>query len=116
MSSFDTGVYLALERIFLEPANGGTGTQEGTAGTAATTGEFFQKVGNILTTFRTSTQAVLIPLAALCIAICAFKIIVADNQQETSRAKSWLIGIIIGMALWFFAPVLANTIATLAQA
>lgn len=118
MTTLEIDTYLILAKIFFEPGGaagteGGTGSQGG--GAASGTDEFFQKVGNMLTSFRESTQAIVIPLGALCIAFCAFQIISAGNTQETSRAKSWLIGIVIGMALWFFAPTLAATIASLAQ-
>lgn len=48
------------------------------------------------------------PIAILAVAICAVKIIMADNAREVQTAKSWLIGIVIGILLFYLAPTLVE--------
>ena len=54
-------------------------------------------------------------VAIVCVAICAFKILIASNQNEVGSAKKWLIGILVAVVLFYFAPVLINTIAEAAK-
>lgn len=76
--------------------------------------EFFTNLANLLNQFRQAMGTIVGPIAILCVAFCAIKIIMADNPREVQTAKSWLIGIIIGVILFYFAPSLINSISALA--
>lgn len=91
---------------------------EGESEAAAQTnsvGDFFTALGKIVTEFRTGFGNIFLPVAIVCVAICAFKILIASNQNEVGSAKKWLIGILVAVVLFYFAPVLINTIAEAAK-
>lgn len=91
---------------------------EGESEAAAQTnsvGDFFTALGKIVTEFRTGFGIIFLPVAIVCVAICAFKILIASNQNEVGSAKKWLIGILVAVVLFYFAPVLINTIAEAAK-
>ena len=50
------------------------------------------------------------------IGICAMKLILADNPSETSKAKTWLITIIVALCLLFLADPIVTTISNLFSA
>ena len=77
--------------------------------------EFFQKLADLLTNFKDAMGTIVVPLGALAVAFCAFKIIQCSNDRDVSSAKSWLIVIIIGVLLFYFAEDLISSFASLAQ-
>ena len=76
--------------------------------------EFFTNLADLITQFRNGMASIVGPIAILCVAFCAIKIIMADNPRELQTAKSWLIGIVIGVILFYFAPSLIDSISALA--
>lgn len=116
---FMTSEYLWLAaQNLLSPGIGILMEGEGESGAAAQTnsvGNFFTALGKIVTEFRTGFGNIFLPVAIVCVAICAFKILIASNQNEVGSAKKWLIGILVAVVLFYFAPVLINTIAEAAK-
>ena len=90
-------------------------TEGGAAVETGDVGSFFSALGKIVTEFRTGFGNIFLPVAIVCVAICAFKILIASNQNEVGSAKKWLISILVAVVLFYFAPVLINTIASAAQ-
>lgn len=77
---------------------------------------FFSKLAQVLRNFKASMATIIVPLGALAAGICAVRIMIADNKQEVASAKSWLIGIVIGVLLFYFAGELIQAFADLASA
>ena len=76
---------------------------------------FFTKLATVLRNFKASMGTIIVPLAALAAAFCAVQIIIADNPREVQTAKSWLLGIVVGVLLFYFAGDLIQAFADLAK-
>ena len=50
------------------------------------------------------------PLAVLMIGVCAFKLFIASDPQSTRQAKTWLITIMIALALLYMAEPIVNMV------
>ena len=74
------------------------------------------KASSLLKTFYGYAKTIALPLAILAIGICAMKLILADNPSETSKAKTWLITIIVALCLLFLADPIVTTISNLFSA
>ena len=77
--------------------------------------EFFTHLANLLEQIQESMGTIVGPIAVICVAICAIKIIIADNPREIQSAKAWLIAIIVGVILFYGAPSLIKSISEVAK-
>ncbi len=71
---------------------------------------FFQALAKIILNVYYSSRFLIGAIAILCLGICGFKYVRADNQQEVSKVKNWAIGIIIGLVIFFAAPFVITTL------
>lgn len=58
---------------------------------------------SLLTTAYNHLKTLATPVAILMIGFCAFKLFVASDPQSVKQAKSWLITIIVALALLYLA-------------
>lgn len=73
---------------------------------------------NINTTFNeiyTKLGIILTSVAMVAIGICAFKWIFSSDPASVRSAKTWLFGIICGVAIFWLARVIVDTIKTMVQ-
>ena len=75
--------------------------------------EIFTKLKQILDNLYTNFKTIVGPIAVLAVAICAIKIIMAENDRSVQSAKTWLIGIIIGLIIFYLAPTIVSTFSAL---
>ncbi len=72
----------------------------------------FQALAKVIMDIYYNSRYLLGAIAILCLGICAFKYVRADNQQEVAKVKNWAIGIIVGMVIYFLAPFVVRTISS----
>ena len=60
-------------------------------------------------------KSIALVIMAAVIVINAIKLIVASEQQEVAKAKSWLFRAVVGFLAVFFAPYILDTIKSIAS-
>ena len=68
------------------------------------------KAKKVLDTFMLALQSIATPLAVLALGACGIMYIFANSAQEGAKIKSWIIKIVIGIALLYFAQTFVETI------
>lgn len=75
--------------------------------------EVFNQLKLIFENLYNNFKTIVGPIAILAVAICSIKIIIAENDRSVQSAKNWLIGIIIGLIIFYLAPAIVSTFSAL---
>ena len=73
------------------------------------------KATDVLDTFMTALQKIASPLAVLALGACGIMYIFANSAQEGAKIKSWIIKIVIGIGLLYFAETFVKTVINIVQ-
>lgn len=68
------------------------------------------KATKVLNTFSDALRQIATPLAVLALGACGIMYIFANSAQEGAKIKSWIIKIVIGIGLLYFAQTFVNTV------
>lgn len=60
-------------------------------------------------------KIIVTPVASLCAIICGVKLLMASDPQSVRSAKTWLITIIVALAVVYLAPTLITTIISIVE-
>lgn len=85
---------------------------------AATGGELSvvsEGITSILTNITGEIKAIATPIAVIAIVVCGIKLLIASDPQSVKSAKSWLITIIIALAVIYLAEPLVTAFTQLSQ-
>lgn len=67
-------------------------------------------VTSLVTDVIAKVRTVATPIGGLCATFCGVKLLSASDPQSVKSAKSWLITIVIALAVLYLAPTLINTV------
>lgn len=81
-----------------------------TSVTTLAAGDIFEAVGDKFKQIYTSIGIVVTSLAGVALAVCAFKWILGTDPNSTKMAKQWMLNIIIGLAVYWLAFLIINTV------
>lgn len=73
------------------------------------------KAGDVLDTFSNALRQIATPLAVLALGACGIMYIFANSAQEGAKIKSWIVKIVIGIGLLYFAETFVHTIISIVQ-
>ena len=68
------------------------------------------KATKVLNTFSDALRQIATPLAVLALGACGIMYIFANSAQEGAKIKSWIIKIVIGIGLLYFAQTFVDTV------
>ena len=77
---------------------------------AAPGDDIFDAVGDKFKSIYTSIGVVVTSLAGVALAICAFRWILGTDPTSVRMAKQWMLNIIIGLAVYWLAFLIINTV------
>ena len=77
--------------------------------------ETVTKATNVLDTFSEALRQIATPLAVLALGACGIMYIFANSAQEGAKIKSWIIKIVIGIGLLYFAQTFVKTVINIVQ-
>lgn len=75
-------------------------------------GDMFSSVVTFIDDLTSSVKALVTPIAVLAMIICGIMWIGSSEPSTSSKAKSWLIRILIGLAIVYLADVVIAAVAS----
>lgn len=72
----------------------------------------FGSVVKLIENLTSSVMQLVTPIAVLSMVICGIMWVGSSDPQTSSKAKSWLIRILIGMAIVYLANTVVSAVAT----
>lgn len=73
-------------------------------------GSAVDKASSLLNTAYGHLKTLATPVAILMIGFCAFKLLTASDPQSVKQSKSWLMTIIVALALLYLAGPIVNMV------
>ena len=78
--------------------------------------ELFDKLAGIIKDIYFGSRFLIGSIAVFYLGICGYRYMRAENEQEVNKTKQWMLGICIGLALYFTAPFAVKVLAKAVQA